>query len=142
MRRTGLRCIVLVWVQEACIYPSPRPSRGEGSWSLRSDVATGGCCFRAFCCRASVFCGVVLPAGGLPVGGRAPCRSVRRFPAFRPRTPCFCNPLKVSLERYDYVLSSVLKTDASTAAFAKLQGIRVLQNYHVRIVHFRSLAGA
>ena len=33
-----------------------------------------------------------------PVGGRAPCRSVRRFPAFRPRTPCFCNPLKVSSE--------------------------------------------
>ena len=31
-----------------------------------------------------------------PVGGRAPCRSVRRFPAFRPRTPCFCNPLKIS----------------------------------------------
>ena len=32
-------------------------------------------------------------AGGMPVGGRAPCQSVRRFPAFRPRTPCFCNPL-------------------------------------------------
>ena len=51
----------------------PRPSRGEGGWSLRSDVSS-------------------FP----PVGGRAPCRSVRRFPAFSPRTPCFCNPLKVS----------------------------------------------
>ena len=87
--------VALSWsgLQEACIYPSPRPSRGEGSWSLRSDVTTGGCCFRAFCFRASASCCVVFPAGGMPVGGRAPCRSVRRFPAFRPRTPCFSNPL-------------------------------------------------
>ena len=67
--------VALSWsgLQGAFVYPSPRPSRGEGGWSLRSDVSS-------------------FP----PVGGRAPCRSVRRFPAFRPRTPCFCNPLKVS----------------------------------------------
>lgn len=57
---------------------------------------------------------------------QAPCRFVLRFTAFRPRTPCFCNPLMVSQEQPDYVLSSVLKTDASTAAFAKLQGVKAL----------------
>ena len=40
-------------------------------------------------------------------GGRAACRFVLRFPSFRPRTPCFCNPLMVSQEQPDYVLSSV-----------------------------------
>ena len=57
------------------------PGQGsrEGSRSLRSDVALGGCCFRAFCCRASVVCGVVLPAGGRT--GSVPVRaSVPGFP--------------------------------------------------------------
>ena len=69
--------VALSWsgLQGACIYPSPRPSRGEGSRSLRS-----GCCFRAFCCRASVVCGVVLPAGGRT--GSVPVRaSVPGFPS-------------------------------------------------------------
>ena len=74
--------VALSWsgLQGAFVYPSPRPSRGEGGWSLRSDVAIGGCCFRAFCCRASVVCGVVLPAGGRT--GSMPVRvSVPGFPS-------------------------------------------------------------
>ena len=74
--------VALSWsgLQGAFVYPSPRPSRGEGGWSLRSDVAIGGCCFRAFCCRASVVYGVVLPAGGRT--GSMPVRaSVPGFPS-------------------------------------------------------------
>ena len=51
-------------------------------WPL-VGVASGlfvGCCFRAFCCRASVVCGVVLPAGGRT--GSVPVRaSVPGFPS-------------------------------------------------------------
>ena len=38
----GPASVALSWsgLQGAFVYPSPRPSRGEGSWSLRSDVAT------------------------------------------------------------------------------------------------------
>ena len=80
VRRTGLRCIVLVCpVGKGAGRCAPMwPSVGVASglfvavrqWSVVSSFP--------------------------PVGGRAPCRSVRRFPAFSPRTPCFCNPLKVS----------------------------------------------
>ena len=61
---------------------------------------------------------------------QAPCRFVLRFTAFRPRTPCFCNPLMVSQEQPDYVLSSVLKTDVSTAISAKSQGVRAFLDSH------------
>ena len=162
------RSVALSWsgLQGAFVYPSPRPSRGEGSRSLRSleprsfflqghfgsaaDRSPLHCPGQGSKVRLSPHppalpvgkgasrCAPMWPlvgvASGLfvavrqwsvvssfpPAGGRAPCWSVRRFPAFRPRTPCSCNPLKVSSERYNYVLSSVLKTDASTAAFAKL----------------------
>ena len=70
--------------------PSPLPSRGEGSRLLRSDVALGGCCFRAFCCRASVVCGVVLPAGGRT--GSVPVRA--SVPGF-PSGPCVGSRLSV-----------------------------------------------
>ena len=73
---------------------------------------------------------------------QATCRFVLRFTAFRPRTPCFCNPLMVSQEQPDYVLSSVLKTDVSTAISAKSQGVRAFLDSRVLTVHFRSLAGA
>ena len=73
---------------------------------------------------------------------QTPCRFVLRFPSFRPRTPCFCNPFMVSQERHNYVLSSVLKTYASTATSAKFSSISAFQDHRVRTVHFRSLAGA
>ena len=143
VRRTGLRCIVLVRAPRGVYLPFPPPFpwgrepvaalRCGPRWVLLLGVASG------------LFVAVrqwSVVSSFPPVGGRAPCRSVRLFPAFRPRTPCFCNPLMVSQERYDCVLSSVLKTDASTAAFAKLQGVKALWNRHVRTVHFCSLAGA
>lgn len=154
-------------LQGAYVYPSPRPSRGEGGRSLRSGVAPevippGFPGFSYVFVRWwSVACsGFGLQGAGVaselfavvrqwsvvsffpPVGGRAPCRSVRRFQAFRPRTPCFCNPLMVSQEQPDYVLSSVLKTDVSTAISAKSQGVRAFLDSRVLTVHFRSLAGA
>ena len=48
----------------------------------------------------------------------------------------------VSQEQPGHVLSSVLKTDASTAISAKSQGVRAFQDLRVLTVHFRSLAGA
>ena len=47
----------------------------------------------------------------------------------------------VSAERYGYVLSSVLKTDASTATSAKFSSLSAFLNHRVLTVHFRSLAG-
>ena len=111
---------------------------------LRVWAPRGGCCFRAFCCRASVVCGLWCRSSRLRsalVCRQAPCRFVLRFTAFRPRTPCFCNPLMVSQEQPDYVLSSVLKTDVSTAISAKSQGVRAFLDSHALTVHFRSLAG-
>ena len=142
VRRTGLRCIVLVWAPRCVCLPIPPPF----PWG-REPVAALRCGprwvllpgFLLPCVSGLWF---VLLAGGMPVGGRAPCRSVRRFPAFRPRTPCFCNPLMVSQEQPDYLLSSVLKADASTATSAKSQGIRTFLDSRVLTVHFRSLAGA
>ena len=48
----------------------------------------------------------------------------------------------VSLERPNDVLSSTLKTDASTATYIKFQDVSLFLNHCVRTVHFRSLAGA
>ena len=143
VRRTGLRCIVLVSAPRGVCLPHPPAfPMGKVSRSLRSDVALGGCCFRAFCCRAAVVFVVVLFGRSALVCRQTPFRFVLRFPSFRPRTPCFSNPLVVSQERHNYVLSSVLKTDVSTAIPAKSQSIRAFLDSRVLTVHFRSLAGA